>query len=124
MTIQTLPAGPFQTNMYLLGGSDGFIVIDVPPGGAQILTDRLGEGWPGLKAVVLTHPHWDHTNDAAFVQNQGIPVYGHRESAELLENPEMLASIPGLDLNPVILHQDGLDVVDARIILKGQTFTL
>ena len=33
---------------------------------------------------------------------------------------ESYSNIKEMDLNPVILHQEGLDIVDASIILKPQ----
>ena len=63
--------GFVQTNAYLLTGPGGDLLIDAPAGVSKWLKSK------GITpvAVLLTHQHYDHVEDAAALQDMGIPLY-------------------------------------------------
>lgn len=63
---------------------DGFgLLIDAGLGPRKLVSQlqKVGAGWPSIKAMILTHTHGDHWNDRtlARLSKQGIPFYCHRE---------------------------------------------
>ncbi len=93
MNLHVLPAGPIQTNAYLL----------TAPQGEAVLIDAPGEVWaevePILKAtncrlveLWLTHGHWDHMQGAAeVVRATGATVRGHADDRTMFETPAIQA---------------------------------
>ncbi|MBC7074226.1 MBL fold metallo-hydrolase, partial [Candidatus Parcubacteria bacterium] len=75
--------GPLLTNCYLLISSKEAIVID--PGGEikEILKEIEGKK---LKAIILTHYHWDHTLGAKLLKEKtGAPIFIHEKDKEFLK---------------------------------------
>ncbi len=94
--IKTLPSGPFQTNAYLISAdnSNDAVLIDAPPDCYDaVMTALESKGWT-LAAVLITHPHFDHTLDTGRFSEDGIPVYAHPDAVADIENPETLGMIP------------------------------
>ncbi len=106
MTVHTLPAGPIQTNAYLLIG---------PPPGPAVLIDAPGGIWAAIDPILraagrtlgelwLTHGHWDHTQGGAeVVRRTGARVRAHRADRALIETPDVMRAflMPGLTLEPL-----------------------
>jgi len=94
--IKTLPSGPFQTNAYLIGTDDSkeAILIDAPPECYNAVKNVLDGAGRQLSAVLITHPHFDHTLDAGRFSEDNIPVYAHPDAVADIENPETLGMIP------------------------------
>jgi hydroxyacylglutathione hydrolase len=105
MEIHTLPAGPIQTNAYLVLDREAgrAVLIDAPHGVWAGVSPALEEAGARLEALLLTHAHWDHTGDAAIIQATGVPVYAHEADRPLYENPSIQEpfSIPGIEI-PVV----------------------
>jgi hydroxyacylglutathione hydrolase len=105
VNVHVLPAGPIQTNAYLLTD---------PSTGEAVLVDAPEGVWPRVEAILkkqgcrlsslwLTHGHWDHTQGAAEVaRRSGAPIYAHRADRPLIETPEVMRAlmIPGLVVEP------------------------
>lgn len=101
MNVHVLPAGPIETNAYLL---------TQPATGEAILIDAPGEVWPDVKYILekekctlkglwLTHGHWDHTQGAAeVVRHTGAEVVGHRADRQFFEEPQVMAAFSGMEL--------------------------
>jgi hydroxyacylglutathione hydrolase len=106
VNVHVLPAGPIQTNAYLLSDPTRgeAILIDAPEAvWSQVLPILKKEGCR-LTALWLTHGHWDHTQGAAEVKRlSGAPVVAHRADAPLIETPEVMRPLmlPGLVIEPV-----------------------
>jgi hydroxyacylglutathione hydrolase len=95
MNVYVLPAGPIETNAYLL---------TAPERGEAVLIDAPGEVWPavaerlaadGVKLTELwiTHGHWDHTQGGAEVVRQsGATVSAHPADRVLIETPEVMSA--------------------------------
>jgi len=106
VTVHVLPAGPIETNAYLLTD---------PASGAAVLIDAPGDVWNAVEEILrtekcrltalwLTHGHWDHIQGAAeVVRATAAPVFAHRADRELIECPERMLSFlpPGIELEVV-----------------------
>ncbi len=106
MKLHVLPAGPIQTNAYLLTEESL---------GEAVLVDAPAEVWPEVAALLakehckltelwLTHGHWDHTQAAAEVVRQsGAKVKAHVDDRTMIETPEVMREflMPEIHLEPV-----------------------
>lgn len=106
MKLHVLPAGPIQTNAYLL---------TAPERGEAVLIDAPGAVWPAVEAVLrdeecrltelwITHGHWDHTQGGAeVVRRSGAKVRAHAADQVLIETPEIMERFLGesLQLEPL-----------------------
>jgi glyoxylase-like metal-dependent hydrolase (beta-lactamase superfamily II) len=101
MKIHVLPAGPIQTNAYLLTASERgeAVLIDAPEGIWFEIEPILKQTGCRLVELWLTHGHWDHTQGAAEVVRQsGVKVRAHRDDQPLIEDPELTKRFMGEDL--------------------------
>lgn len=106
LKVHVLPAGPIETNAYL--------VTDASRGEA-LLVDAPDAVWPLVKEVLeregcrlaelwITHGHWDHMQGAAeLVRETGAKVSAHIDDKILLETPGVMeVFLPGtIRLSPV-----------------------
>jgi glyoxylase-like metal-dependent hydrolase (beta-lactamase superfamily II) len=106
MHIHVLPAGPIQTNAYLL---------TEPARGEAVLIDAPGGVWAEVEPILrkekcrlvelwLTHGHWDHMQGGAeVVRATGARVRAHAADRPLIETPEVMKRfmMPGQELEPV-----------------------
>lgn len=87
MLLASFPAGPWQTNCYLIAAGEGADAVVIDPGvGAfeQVAAAAESRGI-GVAGVLLTHGHLDHVAGAADVaQRWGVPVWLHPAERELL----------------------------------------
>ena len=116
--VHVLPAGPIQTNAYLL---------TAPEAGQAVLIDAPGEVWPDAEAVLraekcalaelwITHGHWDHTQGGAeIVRRTGAKVRAHQDDRQLIETPGIMKKFMGGDL--------GLEPINVDVwVAQGDTF--
>jgi hydroxyacylglutathione hydrolase len=89
MNIERIPAGPLETNGYVLSKDGENIVID-PSLNPTPIVDVLIEKGGTLKAILLTHAHFDHYLGIyeLFEKFGNVPLYAHPEAALLLGNCE------------------------------------
>ena len=81
--MKSYTGGYFQTNAYALPVAGGCLLIDAPEGCAGWLRHE------GLKvqALLLTHAHIDHIQDAAEIAREhGCPLFYHADGIPLLED--------------------------------------
>jgi hydroxyacylglutathione hydrolase len=104
--LHTLPAGPIETNAYLLLA---------PTRGEAVLIDAPGEVWCQVEPLLararctltelwITHGHWDHMQGAAEIITAvpQVVVRAHPDDRILLEKPEVMSVfLRGVDLLPV-----------------------
>lgn len=81
-----------NVNCYVLEDSDGLTVVDA--GLPRVWNElgwavrELGHAPEDIKALVLTHAHFDHVGVAAkLVDRLGIPVYAHQRDKHLAAHP-------------------------------------
>lgn len=90
--LKAIPAGALQTNAFLLIDSElgEAVLIDAPEDVWETLARHLDESGCELKALLLTHGHYDHIGDAAKISRMGVPLYGHKADALFFKNPESM----------------------------------
>jgi hydroxyacylglutathione hydrolase len=119
MDIHVLPAGPIETNAYLLTDTARHeaVLVDSPHDVGPEVQAILRRTGCKLVALLVTHGHWDHTGDAARIQQTGATLYAHEADRLLIEQPgvmEMFA-MPGLRLDPAKID---------RVVKQGDRFEL
>jgi glyoxylase-like metal-dependent hydrolase (beta-lactamase superfamily II) len=90
MLIHSFPAGPWQTNCYIVAPSAGSECIIIDPGQAAGGPAREYIEAHNLKpiAVLVTHGHLDHMWSVfPMASGYGIPAYVHQADRHLLSNP-------------------------------------
>lgn len=95
MLIRRLTTGLLETNAYLLTdpNSPEALLVDCPEGAREAVTRALDGTEAKVKAILLTHGHWDHTVDLAAFQRDGARVYAHPADQPLIERPEVMAAL-------------------------------
>lgn len=116
--IECFPSGPFETNAYILACSETNkgVIIDPAPDSAAALID--GSAAIEIKAILLTHSHWDHIGDLKKVKTTfGVPVYVH-------PSDRLNVVKPGSDKIPLMFHIDGVepefDLQEGEVIEVGK----
>ena len=101
INVHALPAGPIETNAYLL---------TEPESGVAVLIDAPDAIWPEIEPILraekcalaelwITHGHWDHTQGGAeVVRRTGAKVRAHRDDQPLIETPDIMKKFMGDDL--------------------------
>ncbi len=114
--------GQYATNCYFLyrEGSSDLVLIDPADSGAY-LYDKLTEKGFSIKAILLTHGHFDHIFGVdALKKKTGAKVYACEAEKELLEDTRLNVS-EGVG-RPTVVHPDvflrdgeELDLCDIRL---------
>jgi hydroxyacylglutathione hydrolase len=83
LVIETLTVGPLATNAYLVGDPATRDAVVIDPGweGERIVQRLRGGGWR-LRAVWLTHAHFDHVGAVDAVVGSVGPVPVHLHAAD------------------------------------------
>lgn len=89
-TLHEFIEGPIETNCFVLRHqqSNTGVLIDAPYGSANRILAFLREAKITLRAILLTHGHWDHAGDAASLKEatNAMVVY-HEHDAYLVREP-------------------------------------
>jgi len=104
--LHVLPAGPIQTNAYLLLAPEcgEAVLIDAPGGIWKLIEPLLTEEKCRLTELWLTHGHWDHTQGGAeVVRATGAKVRAHEDDRAIIETPEIMERFMGerMNLEPI-----------------------
>lgn len=95
MKLHVLPAGPIETNAFLLtdAARGEAVLIDAPGGIWALVEPILARDKCRLVELWLTHGHWDHIQDAAHVvRATGAKVRGHEADRHFFETPEIMSA--------------------------------
>ncbi|MHA7191862.1 MBL fold metallo-hydrolase [Arthrobacter sp. MDT2-16] len=81
-----------RTNVYLVEDDDGLLLVDTGlPRSKTLLLEalsRIGRSVQDIRAVILTHGHFDHVGTAEHLRSRyGIPVYCHPDDAFIAAHP-------------------------------------
>lgn len=93
MNLHVLPAGPLQTNAYLLTAPERgeAVLIDAPLGIWEIAKSILEREKCRLTELWITHGHWDHTQGGAeLVRQTSAKTLAHADDKILIETPEIM----------------------------------
>lgn len=95
LTIRAFELPPVATNAYLVSDAarNEAFVIDAPAGVWEAIAPVLREEKLALKAILITHTHFDHVLGAAELHRQsGAPLYcPAQEREQLTRLPEQMA---------------------------------
>jgi glyoxylase-like metal-dependent hydrolase (beta-lactamase superfamily II) len=85
-----------NTNWYLVEGEEGLTIVDsgVPDSWESLhhALRELGRSTGDVKALVLTHAHFDHVGFAERARTElGVPIYVHENDVPLVRKPQMYA---------------------------------
>ena len=142
MIIKHLELPPIGTNCYILGNetTKECIVVD-PGGGASTVIRTMAKEGLTMKAILLTHGHYDHTGAVLDLRHtvEGLPVYLHpADIAQLGDQlmPDIGETIPygegdSLDVGGMhfdVIHTPGhtsgcicLIMEKERVLVAGDT---
>jgi hydroxyacylglutathione hydrolase len=119
------PAGPWQTNCWVVAPAAGeeCIVIDPGHGAEQPLDGVLAEHRLRPVAVLLTHGHVDHTWSVVPVCGaRGVPALMHPADRGMLTEPaSAIGAPPG---TPILGRLDWAEPDDVRELRDGEVLTL
>jgi hydroxyacylglutathione hydrolase len=119
------PAGPWQTNCWVVAPAAGeeCIVIDPGHGAEQPLDDVLAEHRLRPVAVLLTHGHVDHTWSVVPVCGaRGVPALMHPADRRMLTEPaSAIGAPPG---TPILGRLDWSEPDDVRELRDGEVLSL
>ncbi len=117
LRIYKLPAGPIQTNAWLVVDtvSGDAMLVDTPPDVVAAAERAVEEAGADVRYIVITHGHWDHIIGAAEAKRQWpVPVLGHSLVRDRLEQPELSARAP-LPMQAVTLDTEVNEGDEVRI---------
>ena len=133
MNIQKLTLGLYQTNTYLLANDTEAVVID-PGYEADTILDALAG--KTLKAILLTHGHFDHVGAVKeLVAETGCDVYIHAAEASMppmvtagplyfthtYDEGDTVSPIAGLELT--VLHTPGHTPGSVCLLMGREMFS-
>ncbi|HLR19709.1 MAG TPA: MBL fold metallo-hydrolase [Staphylococcus sp.] len=88
MRISSLSLGLVETNTYFIENDNQIILID-PASESDLIIKKLNQINKPLKAILLTHAHFDHIGALDDIINKyDIPVYMHKSEFDFLTNAE------------------------------------
>lgn len=118
MKIKSIVVGPVQTNCYILSNiwTKEAIIVDPGEEADKIISYIRSEGL-AVKAVLLTHGHFDHIGAVNQIRNEfHVDVYAHEAEQDVLENSVINCS--GMS------GGEPITVFDAVLVKDGQKLSL
>lgn len=89
ISVERLVVGVLQTNCYIL--SDGKFSVVIDPGAEpERILGRIKSLKSEVKAILLTHGHFDHIGGVNEIKNAtGAEVIAHEKEVEVINNPDL-----------------------------------
>lgn len=123
MKIECFELPPIGTNAWFLSDAERgeAVLVDAPLQGLATIEQRLEEAGLALKAVLMTHGHWDHLLDGWRFNELGTPAMGHRDDEPLFAEPNRMGrvAIGGIPMKPMRIDRWLVD--GERFELLGRT---
>ena len=95
MEVSFFTGGMAQTNGWLVQTGAGALAVDAPEG----MADWLAERGVRISALLLTHQHFDHVQDAARIRReQGAKILAFAENSRDLTLERLMEEVSGLRL--------------------------
>jgi glyoxylase-like metal-dependent hydrolase (beta-lactamase superfamily II) len=118
---ETLVVGQMQTNCYFLYDEDTKDCLIVDPGDeAEKIIGFIHKKEFHVKAILLTHGHFDHITAAEQVREEtGVEIYASKEEQELLEDAHLNISV--MVRKPTTLKADRWFEDGQEVEMLGQT---
>jgi glyoxylase-like metal-dependent hydrolase (beta-lactamase superfamily II) len=119
------PAGPWETNCWVVAPARGeqCVVIDPGYGADARLDEVLADHRLAPVAVLLTHGHVDHTWSVTPVCGaKDVPALIHPDDREMLSNPNPSMGIP--PSTPIMGRFEWAEPADVRELTDGETLEL
>lgn len=123
MKIKSFVVGIAGANLYLITNEKTKETIAIDPGGnLKKIDDYIEENGLILKAILLTHGHFDHIMGIEEMKKHGeVPVYIAEPDLELLEDGDK--NLSTMFVNEGFVYQGATSLQDGAII-KEAGFTL
>lgn len=88
MRISNLTLGIVDTNTYFIENEENVILID-PSSESQKIIKKLNQINKPLKAILLTHAHYDHIGALDdIIEKYQVPVYMSKDEFDFLTDPD------------------------------------
>lgn len=102
LAVQGIPVGPLQENAWLLTDAESRTAVYVDPGDEpERLQAVLAATGCALRAIWLTHAHFDHVGAVAgLLRHQAVPVYLHPADRVLYDRAAESAAMWDLRIDP------------------------
>lgn len=122
MKLYHLSSGLLKVNTYFLVNEETSNAICID-GGENYKTIKETQDKFGfkIKALLLTHAHFDHSGNAKMIQDDGAKVYASRQEADKLRSGKTLASSFGRNYQNVVVDyilEDGQEIEIEGINVK------
>lgn len=118
MKIKVFNLGLLQANCYLISKNSDAVIID-PGHSENSVTDYIRANKFNLRAVILTHGHFDHIAGVDFFAKQfNAPVYIHNLDKAALYDADINRSLPFLRKS-LIIDSDTICFGDGENITFG-----
>lgn len=117
MRIKTIVTGIISTNCYVIHNEETKEAVIIDPGAfSQKLKDYLLEENLYVKAVLLTHGHFDHILGLdGLLEKYNVPVYVHENEEELIKDAV---------LNQSKTYTNGYTFTKAKYVKDGEILNL
>ncbi len=97
MEVLTFVCGPYRTNNYLYINGKDAILLDATQDRFNKVDTYIKNNGINLKAVLLTHGHFDHLDGVKKYKDAGIPVYIHKNDALMTNANSNLSNLFGFN---------------------------
>ncbi|MCK8828430.1 MBL fold metallo-hydrolase [Natroniella acetigena] len=123
MNLKKFTVGIGNVNCYVVTDEEGTGIIVDPGGGKEIILDYIEQEELNIKAIILTHCHYDHILAVEDLQQElHLPVWIHEAGQEGLLKPELNLSIsrsvPSMSIAADKILQDGEELKVGQLKLE------